>query len=147
VWPVRVAAGAFGEKIPHRDLWLSPDHAVYVDGVLIPIRLLVNGETIKQEERNEVTYWHVELEQHDVILAEGLPCESYLDTGNRAAFANCHSIVQLHPELTSEIREARGCAPLVVAGDAIEAARSRILDHAQFQCRQTEQGVRPECAA
>ena len=88
VWPVRVRAGAFRPGMPHRDLWLSPDHAVYIDGALIPIRYLVNGASIAQQEVDEVIYWHVELPRHGVILAEGLPCESYLDTGNRDAFAN-----------------------------------------------------------
>jgi hypothetical protein len=86
--PVRVRAGAFGNDTPARDLLLSPDHAVFADGVLIPVRYLVNGSTVVQEPVDEVTYYHVELAEHDVILAEGLPCESYLDTGNRAAFAN-----------------------------------------------------------
>ena len=45
VWPVRVRAGAFGAGQPGRDLWLSPDHAVFVDDVLIPVRLLINGAT------------------------------------------------------------------------------------------------------
>jgi hypothetical protein len=83
---VRVVAGAFGGGLPGRDLWLSPDHAVLVGEVLIPIRYLVNGATIVQVAVDAVTYWHVELERHEVIVAEGLPCESYLDTGNRGAF-------------------------------------------------------------
>ncbi len=87
-WPIRVRAGALGERLPARDLLLSPDHAVFVGGVLIPIRHLFNGCTVVQEPVEDVTYYHVELATHDVILAEGLPCESYLDTGNRAAFAN-----------------------------------------------------------
>jgi hypothetical protein len=86
VWPVRIRAGAFGAKLPVRDLSLSPDHAVLVDGVLVPARYLVNGSTITREQVDEVTYWHVELPAHGVLLAEGLPCESYLDTGNRAVF-------------------------------------------------------------
>jgi hypothetical protein len=85
--PVRVAAAAFGAGRPHRTLWLSPDHAVLLDGILVPVRHLINGSTVVQEPVDEVTYYHVELAAHDVILAEGLPCESYLDTGNRAAFA------------------------------------------------------------
>ncbi len=87
VWPVRVRAGAFGAGMPHRDLLLSPDHAVFLDGALIPIRYLVNGRTIVQEPVASVTYYHVELAAHALILAEGLPCESYLDTGNRAVMA------------------------------------------------------------
>jgi hypothetical protein len=85
---VRVRAGAFGNYTPARDLLLSPDHAVFANGVLVPVRYFVNGSTIVQEPVDEVTYYHVELAAHDVILAEGLPCESYLDTGNRAAFAH-----------------------------------------------------------
>ena len=98
VWPVRVAAGAFGANQPRRDLWLSPDHSVFIDGVLIPIRYLVNGATIVREPTDAVTYWHVELPQHDILLAEGLPCESYLDTGNRGAFENGAGPTMLHPD-------------------------------------------------
>jgi hypothetical protein len=87
VWPVRVRAQAFGPGQPVRDLLLSPDHAVQVDGVLIPIRYLVNGTTVRPQATYRIEYWHVELAEHDVLLAEGLPAESYLDTGNRGAFA------------------------------------------------------------
>ena len=87
VLPVRVRRGAFGAGMPHRDLRLSPEHAVFVNGVLIPVHLLVNGATVVREAGvAEVTYWHVELDQHDILLAEGLPAESYLDTGNRDDF-------------------------------------------------------------
>ncbi len=86
-WPVRVSAGAFAAGVPLRDLLLSSDHAVLVGGVLIPIRYLINGASIAQERRDEITYYHVKLKTHGVLLADGLPAESYLDTGNRAAFA------------------------------------------------------------
>jgi hypothetical protein len=87
VRPVRIAAGAFGKGLPRRDLWLSPQHAVFVRGTLIPVRHLINGTTILQVAVAEMTYWHVELPRHDVIQADGLWCESYLDNGNRSAFA------------------------------------------------------------
>jgi uncharacterized repeat protein (TIGR03803 family) len=86
IQPVRVVAHAFGLGCPVRDLLLSPDHAVFVEGKLVPIRYLLNGATVQQQDVAAVTYWHVELPTHAVLLAEGLPCESYLDTGNRAAF-------------------------------------------------------------
>lgn len=76
VWPVRVGAGAFGAFVPRRDLWLSPDHAVFFDGVLIPVKYLINGSTVVQVAVDATTHYHVELSQHDVLLAEGLPAES-----------------------------------------------------------------------
>jgi len=88
VWPIHIAAHAFAPGSPSRALRLSPDHAVFTGEVLIPVRYLVNGSTIAQVETDRVTYWHVELAQHDILLAENLPCESYLDTGNRDAFDN-----------------------------------------------------------
>jgi hypothetical protein len=132
VWPVRVRAGAFDEGLPHRDLWLSPDHAVFVDDVLIPIKHLINGTSIEQVPMDEVTYYHVELEHHDVLLAEGLPTESYLDTGDRFNLENGGGPIALHPEFsarrcdTALIWEALGCAPLVVTGPAVEAVRQLV---------------------
>jgi hypothetical protein len=126
VWPVRVAAGAFGPGLPCRDLVLSPDHAVHVDGVLIPVRCLINGAGIAQEPWASVTYWHVELDRHDVLLAEALPCESFLDTGNRAAFANGGVVMQMHPDFARHVWEGAACAPLVVAGPQLDRVRARL---------------------
>ncbi|MEJ0016498.1 MAG: Hint domain-containing protein [Acetobacteraceae bacterium] len=125
VWPVRVAAGALGPDQPRRDLWLSPEHAVFVNDVLIPVRLLVNGSTVIQVRVDEVTYHHVELARHNVVLAEGLPVESYLDTGNRANFAGGR-LVMLHPDFGWRQWEALGCAPLVVTGQPLAQARATI---------------------
>jgi hypothetical protein len=108
VWPVRVAANAFEPGVPHRDLVLSPNHAVFTDGVLIPVKHLINGSTIARIKVDQVTYHHVELARHDVLLAEGLPAESYLDTGNRGMFARGHGPVPL--SRTSRARQA--VAPL-----------------------------------
>jgi len=80
VSPVRIRAHAFGGGQPRRDLLLSPDHAVHADGVLIPVRTLINGATVVQERADAVTYYHLELARHDVVYAEGLPAESYLNT-------------------------------------------------------------------
>jgi autotransporter passenger strand-loop-strand repeat protein len=119
VWPIRVALDAFGPGQPCRDLFLSPDHAVFVDGLLVPIRHLINGTTIAQVQVDEVTYYHVELDRHDILLAEGVPAESYLDTGNRGIFENANDPLILHPDLTTDdgetLREALSCAPF--AGD------------------------------
>ena len=87
VMPVRVLAGALAPGQPRRDLRLSPDHALALGGVLIPVRYLLNGATVVQEARpGRIAYYHVELDRHDILLAEGTAAESYLDTGNRGAF-------------------------------------------------------------
>ena len=131
VWPVRIVRDAFGPGQPARDLWLSPDHALHVDGVLIPVRYLLNGATIVQVPTETVSYWHVELACHDVILAEGLACESYLDTGNRGAFANGGGAVQLHPDFALKVWEREACAPLVTGGTELGVARSYLLWRAE----------------
>jgi hypothetical protein len=126
IWPVRVAAGAFAARTPRRDLFLSPDHAVFVDGVLIPIKHLINGTTIAQVPVDEVAYYHVELERHGVLLAEGLTCESFLDTGTRGNFANGGGAITLHPDFSPLWWDAGGCAPLVVTGSTFEAVLRRL---------------------
>lgn len=130
VQPVRIAAHAFGLGRPARDLWLSPDHAVFVEGVLIPIRYLLNGATVRQEDVATVTYWHVELPAHAALLAEGLPAESYLDTGNRAAFANGGVVAWAHPDFARRTWESRGFAPLVTEGAARDLIYRQLLAQA-----------------
>jgi hypothetical protein len=136
VWPVCIAAGAFGPDLPRCDLRLSPDHSVFVDGVLIPIKYLINGATIVQVPVDEVTYYHVQLPRHDVLLAEGLPAESYLDCGDRGNFGQSDGPITLHPDFSTRavdafhVWEAYGYAPLVVTGPVVAAVRARLLQQA-----------------
>jgi hypothetical protein len=130
VWPVRVAAGAFGPRRPHSDLWLSPDHAVYVEEVLIPVRLLINGTTIAQVPVERVTYCHLELAEHDVLLAEGLPAESYLDMRDGSNYANRPGPLRLYPDYAARMWEAFGCARLIVTGPGLAAARALVASFA-----------------
>ena len=106
-WPVRVCRDAFGAGRPRRDLWLSPDHAVFVDGVLIPVRYLINAASIVQVPTAEVTYCHVGLARHALLIAEGMPCESYLDTGNRRAFPDREAAPALPPDRGRQPRARR----------------------------------------
>ncbi len=127
VYPIRVAAGAFGPGAPSRELWLSPDHSVYVENVLIPIHCLINGDTIRRMEVRTVTYYHVELPAHDVILAEDLPVESYLDTGDRTNFSNSGGAVRLHPDFSARMWEMAGCAPLVLSGPLVDRVKHALV--------------------
>jgi hypothetical protein len=143
VLPIRVSAHAFGKGLPHRDLWLSPEHAVFVEGRLIPIGRLVNGATITQRRVDHVEYWHVELESHDVLLAEGLPAESYLDCGNRRQFVN-GGVVALHPEWRA-LADARNFAsPSVVARwrKALAAKAIELGHGAEIETYEAEQRAR-----
>jgi autotransporter passenger strand-loop-strand repeat protein len=126
VWPVRVSAGAFGPGRPAKELFLSPDHAVYINDVLIPIRHLINGATIAQVAMNQVTYYHVELPRHDVVLAEGLPAESFLDMKDGSNCTNRLGPVRLYPDFSARMWQAFGCAPLIVTGPELLAARSLV---------------------
>jgi collagen type I/II/III/V/XI/XXIV/XXVII alpha len=132
VWPVRIQAGAFGGGLPRRDLFLSPDHAVFVDDVLIPIKALINGTSIAQTLVDEITYYHVELRRHDLLLAEGLAVESYLESGNRSNFAEPGKLIRLFPDFATcpgaiaGLWETSGRAPLVVTGPKLDAARRRM---------------------
>jgi T5SS/PEP-CTERM-associated repeat protein len=139
VWPVRIRAGAFGENVPVRDLYLSPDHAVFVHDVLVPVKLLINGTSIAQVERGRVRYFHVELPRHEVILAEGLTVESYLDLGDRANFnqRGHGETIRLFPDFaarlapdTALVWETRAAAPLVMAGRAVRSIRNSVAERA-----------------
>lgn len=129
--PVRISAHAFGSGQPSRDLRLSPDHAVFWNGVLVPVRYLINGATVVQETVQTITYYHVELAQHDVLLAEGLPAETFLDTGNRGAFENSDRVTLIHPELAMQVWKHHGFAPLDVRGEALEAIRQHLTERAR----------------
>jgi hypothetical protein len=126
VWPVRIAAGTFGEGQPFRDLFLSPDHAVFVMGVMVPVKYLIDGLSIATVPVAEAVYYHVELERHEAIFASGLAVESYLETGGRGRFDNA-DVVRLFPDFrlpNVTMWEASGRAKLVVAGAELAAVRA-----------------------
>lgn len=134
VCPVLIKAGALSDAIPHRDLLLSPDHAIMLNGHLIPAKALINGSTIRQIRREGITYYHIELPEHAVLFAEGVAAESYLDTGNRSAFENVGVAVSLHPDFApasaQTLREQTSCAPFIESGPLVEEIRAQILARA-----------------
>lgn len=111
---------------PVRDLYLSSDHAVLFDGVLIPIKYLLNGNSVAQVAVQSVRYFHIELSRHAAIWADGMPAESYLEVGARSMFDNGGQVVRLHPDFAALRWEADGCAPLAVYGPQVDAARGAL---------------------
>jgi Hint domain len=150
--PVKISRFAIDGKAPHSDLYVSPAHAIYIDGILIRAGNLVNGVTIVADAKPEalsLTYLHIELDTHEPILAEGLAVESFRHD-NPHAFDNADEYVGLYgspgeplapfapivsynsscQELASHVRSA--IAPLYDFRKPIEKVRDRIVDRLEF---------------
>ncbi len=121
--PVIIRKGAFAPNVPKRDLHVTKGHAFLFDGVLIPIEFLVNHRSILWDDRaQEVNVFHIELETHDILDAEGAPGESYRDDGNRWLFHNANAAWDL-PAKPS-------CAPVLTGGPIVDTVWRRLLDRA-----------------
>lgn len=107
VLPICIRRSTFSPDIPRRDLFLSPDHSLFLSGKLIAADRLINGRTIFQVEQvEEISYYHIELDQHEIIFAEGCPVESFLDVNCRDRFQNCESYYRLYPKESGRIQSS-----------------------------------------
>lgn len=135
--PVKIARSALGHLVPHTDLFVSPLHALYIDGILVPARNLVNGRSIvhcSPAEFDTVDYFHIELDGHDVMFTEGAPTETLLADGNRE-FDNWNEGVE-------HAREAAQYAPRLPAnGSAVIRSRLRSAVSPLIDIRQPGDGV------
>lgn len=120
--PARIARGALGPNVPQADLYVTAGHALLIDGVLVPAEMLINGATIERfeaSEYDELEFFHIKLESHDVIYAEGAPVETLLEVDKSAVnFAEYHRRygTPAAPELL--------CAPHVYFGGRLGQLRS-----------------------
>jgi len=121
--PVIVRKGALAENVPNCDLRITKAHSLYIDDVLIPVEFLVNHRSILWDDRaQDVALYHVELDTHDVLLANAAPAESYRDDGNRWLFQNANTGWALPPQPS--------CAPVLTGGPVVDAAWRRLLERA-----------------
>ncbi len=124
VRPVIVRQGALADGVPKRDLYLTHGHALYLDGALIPVENLVNHRSILWDDGARVVdYYHIELAEHDVVLANGAPAESYYEAGNRAFFHNARPGSQAGAA-------APTFAPVLTGGEVVEQVWMRLFRRA-----------------
>jgi hypothetical protein len=156
--PVRIARSALGPDTPHADLFVTQAHALYVDGALVEVGSLVNGKTIAlhaAEELGELELFHVKLDAHDVIFAEGAPCETLLTVNESANnFAEyfrrygtpqgvdrpCLPVLSYggsgRKEIKSRLRSA--LSPFVDRREQIDIIRDRLEERALALCGRPE---------
>ena len=111
--PIRIARSALAPDLPHADLYVTAAHSLLIDGVLVPAEALVNGTTITryESESDELEFFHIKLESHDVIYAEGAPTETLLCVDE--SFVNFADYLRRYG---TPVTEAARCAPLVHVG-------------------------------
>lgn len=131
-FPILIKKDAIANNVPHADLIVSPGHHLEFNGALVPAMMLANGQTIVQQfDRRSFEYFHVELEQFDIILAEGVPAESYVDMGNRSMFQNADEVA-MNPDFgPSEGRPNIEGIVIAREGAIVEAIRKQLLARAE----------------
>lgn len=127
--PVRIARGAIAQGLPARDLYISPGHALLIGQYGVSARLLINGSSVRQvDAMEEIEYFHIELDSHDGMYAEGLPVETYLEADNRQAYDNAAEYEALYPGDDPRVQEP--CVKIDIPVDALERIRTKLNERA-----------------
>jgi hypothetical protein len=127
--PVRIARDAFAPGYPARDLFLSPGHALVMGEYGVSARLLINGTSIAQVlQMDRIEYFHIELDSHDGMLAEGLPVETYLESDNRHAYDNAADYEALYPGDDPRVQEP--CVKIDIPLETLDLYRRRLNERA-----------------
>ena len=122
--PVIVRAGALADDMPRQDLRITKGHSLYLEGLLIPVENLINHRTILWDDAaRSVVVYHIELDTHEVLLANGAPAESYRDDGNRVQFQNVNPDWDVRPA-------PEPFAPIAANGPVVAALWERLLQRA-----------------
>lgn len=130
--PVKIERGALAPELPRRDLFVSQSHMLLIDGTLIPAGYLVNGQTItvvEAAQEEKFAFYHIDLGEHDVVVAEGAPCESYVEEYGQT----CAPVIQyggLRSKVASRLRSA--VSPFVDIRNRGDVVRDRLEDRAEL---------------
>ncbi|WP_228119038.1 Hint domain-containing protein [Gluconobacter japonicus] len=131
-YPVRVLKNAIAEGVPFKDLLITAEHCLFFDGKFVPARMLVNGRSIFYDTTiTSYDYYHIETEDHSVIMADGMLTESYLDTGNRRSFTQKGNVVSIGGSRALSWDQA--AAPLIVSRETVEPIFRQIEARAENQ--------------
>lgn len=128
-YPVRLLKGAIAHNVPYKDMLITSEHCLFLDGRFVPVRMLVNGRSIFFDKSIvSYDYYHVETEDHSVIMADGVLTESYLDTGNRFAFNQNTPVVSIRQ--SRNLTWDNASAPLDVSRHFVEPLFRRFQSRA-----------------
>ena len=124
-YPVRILKDAIADGVPFKDMLITAEHCLFFDGKFVPARMLVNGRSIFFDKSiTSYDYYHIETEEHSVIMADGMLTESYLDTGNRRTFSQKGKVLSIGRSRNLTWDDA--AVPLTVSRETVEPLFRRI---------------------
>lgn len=134
--PVRIARSALADNVPHADLYVTQGHAIFIDEALVPAGSLLNGETISlydPGERDALEFFHIKLDGHDVIYAEGAPVETLLQVDENAA-----NFADYYRKYGAPSARAALCAPLLSLDARNGGVTTKLWNAVSWPARQAQ---------